>query len=99
MIASPQPQAMTAEEYLEWESQQAFRHEYCNGKVIAMAGGTKNHDKLAFSLRRALSDRVEQQGYDIAVPEEARYDFSQYSTSHHHESLLFGFASKDCHGL
>lgn len=66
MIASAKPQRMTAEEYLAWEARQEIRHEYCNGEVFAMAGGTKNHDKLAFNLRKALDDSVEAQGCDMS---------------------------------
>lgn len=65
MVAAFESQKMTVEEYLAWESQQELRYEYCDGQVIAMAGGTKTHDKLAFNLRRALSDRVEAQGCDM----------------------------------
>jgi Uma2 family endonuclease len=65
MVAAFEPPKMTAEEYLLWESQQELRYEYCDGQVIAMAGGTKNHDKLAFNLRRALSNQVEAQGCDM----------------------------------
>ena len=65
MIATPQPQQMTAEDYLAWEARQELRYEYCNGDVFAMAGGTKTHDKLAFNLRRSLSDEVEAQGCDM----------------------------------
>lgn len=66
MIASPQPQKMTAPEYLEWEPRQALRYEYCDGEVLAMSGGTKGHDELAFNLRRALIDRVEEQGCNMS---------------------------------
>ncbi|MEM9087592.1 MAG: Uma2 family endonuclease [Cyanobacteria bacterium P01_F01_bin.53] len=66
MIASPQSQRMTPEEYLAWETHQEIRHEYCNGEVFAMAGGTKNHDKLAFNLRRALVDSIEAQDCDMS---------------------------------
>lgn len=66
MIASPKPLKMTAEEYLEWESRQEDRHEYCYGEVFAMAGGTKNHDKIAFNLRKALDDSVEAKGCDMS---------------------------------
>ncbi len=62
MIAIPQPRYMTADNYLKWESQQEIRHEYCNGEVSAMAGGTKNHDELAFNVRRLLIDKVESDG-------------------------------------
>lgn len=65
MIASPKRQQMTAEEYLEWESCQELRYEYCDGEVFAMSGGTKDHDKIAFNLRRALSDRVNEQNCDM----------------------------------
>ncbi|MEL7142774.1 MAG: Uma2 family endonuclease [Cyanobacteria bacterium J06573_11] len=65
MIASPQPRYMTAAEYLEWETHQELRHEYCDGEVLAMAGGTKDHDKLAFNLRRMLADRVDERGCDM----------------------------------
>ena len=53
---------MTADEYLEWESHQEIRHEYCNGEVFAMSGGTKDHDELPFNLRRQLIDQVERDG-------------------------------------
>lgn len=59
MIAIPQPHYMAADDYLEWESHQETRHEYCGGEVFAMAGGTKNHDELAFNMRRLLIDTVE----------------------------------------
>ena len=72
MIASPQRQQMTAEEYLEWESLQELRYEYCDGEVLAMSGGTKGHDRIAFNLRRALSDGVDERqcemsGSDVKV--------------------------------
>ena len=66
MIASPKQVRMTAEEYLAWEARQEVRHEYCDGEVFAMAGGTKGHDEIAFNLRRSLIDRVEQQDYNMS---------------------------------
>ena len=66
MIASPKQVGMTAEEYLAWEARQNIRHEYCDGKVFAMAGATKGHDKIAFNLRKALDDSVEAQNCDMS---------------------------------
>ena len=66
MIASPQPRHMTAKEYLEWESHQEIRYEYCNGEAFAMAGGTKNHDELAFNIRRLLIGKVESDGCQMS---------------------------------
>lgn len=53
---------MTYEEYFVWESTQEVRHEYCHGEVIAMAGGTRNHNRVSLnffkSLDNALADRL-----------------------------------------
>jgi len=40
MIASPNSQPLTPQEYLEWEEQQPIKYEYINGEVFAMTGGT-----------------------------------------------------------
>lgn len=34
---------MSPEEYLAWETEQDIKHEYENGKIIAMTGGTIPH--------------------------------------------------------
>ncbi len=44
------PHFLSPEEYLDIESQSPFRHEYRQGLVCAMAGGTDNHDRLALNL-------------------------------------------------
>jgi len=44
------PHYLSPEEYLDIESQSPFRHEYRQGLVYAMAGGTDNHDRLALNL-------------------------------------------------
>ncbi len=54
MVATPQqPQKMTVEEYLEWESYQDIRYEYVNGEVFAMTGGIPHND-IALNLYTAL---------------------------------------------
>lgn len=67
MIASPQSQKMTAQEYLEWETRQELRHEYCDGQVFAMTGGTKGHNRAALNLYGALVDCVDAEGCEINV--------------------------------
>ena len=55
MVVSPQqPLKMAIAEYLEWESQQEVRHEYVNGAVFAMTGGTISHNDIALNLYTAL---------------------------------------------
>jgi Uma2 family endonuclease len=36
----------TPEEYFAWEEQQLERHEYIDGEVYAMSGGTQNHSDI-----------------------------------------------------
>jgi Uma2 family endonuclease len=38
---------LTPEEYFAWEEQQLERHEYIDGEVYAMSGGTINHGDIA----------------------------------------------------
>jgi len=41
---------LTPEEYFVWEEKQLFRHEYLNGEVYAMSGGTQNHGRIASNI-------------------------------------------------
>jgi Uma2 family endonuclease len=43
------------EEFLHWENRQRDRFELHHGFVVAFAGGTVDHDTIAFNLRVALS--------------------------------------------
>jgi Uma2 family endonuclease len=38
---------LTPEEYFAWEEQQLEKHEYINGQVYAMIGGSVNHSRIA----------------------------------------------------
>ncbi|MEB3232971.1 MAG: Uma2 family endonuclease [Leptolyngbyaceae bacterium] len=67
MFGAPQPLSMTAQDYLEWESHQALRYEYCEGQVLAMTGGTKGHNRLALNLYSILVERVDAEGCEINV--------------------------------
>ena len=63
MITIPQqPEKMTIEEYLEWESQQDVRYEYVNGEVFAMTGGTIPHNDIALNLYRSLYPHLRSRG-------------------------------------
>jgi Uma2 family endonuclease len=61
MVAIPDRILMTAEEYLAWEPTQEGRHEYWDGEVVAMSGGTRNHNRVSGNffnlLDTALADR------------------------------------------
>ncbi|MGB3296696.1 MAG: Uma2 family endonuclease [Phormidesmis sp.] len=44
---SPQ---LTPEEYFAWEEKQLEKHEYINGEVYAMIGGSVNHSRISIRL-------------------------------------------------
>jgi Uma2 family endonuclease len=50
---------LTPDEYLEWEAKQEFRHEYVDGEVYAMAGGTLNHSQIAANFTTLLGIHLE----------------------------------------
>lgn len=58
MIANPRSTQMTVEQYFEWEAQQDIRHEYAEGEVFAMTGGTIPHNDIALNFYRAMYPHV-----------------------------------------
>ncbi|MEQ8752121.1 MAG: Uma2 family endonuclease [Coleofasciculus sp. G1-WW12-02] len=65
MIAQPQPQLMTPQEYLEWEEQQPIKYDYINGEVFAMTGGTLPHNSIAVNLTSALKNHLRGKGCKV----------------------------------
>jgi Uma2 family endonuclease len=55
----------TPEEYLELENQSEIKHEYLDGEIIEMTGGTTNHNKLALKIAAKLLASLEDKGYEI----------------------------------
>jgi Uma2 family endonuclease len=51
MVASrEQLSKLTPEEYFAWEEQQEVKHEYFDGEVYAMSGGTQNHGRISIRV-------------------------------------------------
>ena len=57
----------TPEEYLELENQSESKHEYLNGQIIAMTGGTTNHNKLAGQIYAFLLFNLGNKGYEVYI--------------------------------
>lgn len=49
-MANPQPQRMTASEYLAFEREADDRHEYVDGTAIQMAGSSLEHSEIATAI-------------------------------------------------
>lgn len=52
----------TPEEYFKWEDQQLERHEYIDGEVYAMSGGTINHGEIASNFGALLKSHMRGRG-------------------------------------
>jgi Uma2 family endonuclease len=52
----------TPEEYFAWEEQQLERHEYMDGEVYAMTGGTINHGDIALNIGVLLKTHMRGRG-------------------------------------
>ncbi len=65
MIVETQKTYYTPEEYLELEKNAEYKHEYRDGEIIPMTGGTTNHNKIAgnFYFHFKLAKREE--NYEI----------------------------------
>jgi Uma2 family endonuclease len=63
MIAIPDNSPrFTPEEYFAWEEQQLERHEYIDGEVYAMSGGTINHGDIAGNFLSLLKIHMRGRG-------------------------------------
>jgi Uma2 family endonuclease len=68
MIANREDyQKMTVEEYLEWEAKQELRHEYIDGEILAMTGGTLPHNDIALNFYRDLYPHLRLRGCRVNV--------------------------------
>ncbi|MBW4658498.1 MAG: Uma2 family endonuclease [Drouetiella hepatica Uher 2000/2452] len=67
MLASTDRLFMSADEYLAWEEQQAFRHEYLHGEAYAMTGGTLPHNDLAVNLTTLLKSYLKGRGCKVRM--------------------------------
>ena len=59
MVARREPQYMTVEEWRELERNSSdVKHEYIDGRVYALAGGTLSHGRLSTNTLRAIEDAL-----------------------------------------
>ena len=52
----------TPEEYFDWEEHQLERHEYIDGEIYAMTGGTINHSDIAMNFGTILKNNLRGSG-------------------------------------
>lgn len=52
----------TPQGYFAWEEQQEIKHEYFDGEVFAMSGGTLNHSQIAGNFHSLLDNHLADSG-------------------------------------
>jgi len=65
MIAQVETKTYQAEEYLELEINSEERHEFINGEIVLMAGGTPNHSEITSILNSVLRVSLKGKPYSI----------------------------------
>lgn len=63
MIAQVETKTYTAQQYLELEVNSLDRHEFINGEIILMAGGSPDHNEIALNLGGALKQALKGKPY------------------------------------
>ncbi len=67
MVTQTQTQYYTPAEYLALEEKADCKHEYRDGKIIAMTGGTTNHNKIAGNFYSYLRFTLKGQNYETYI--------------------------------
>ena len=65
MVTTADTKIYTPEEYLALEVESEVRHEYLNGEIREMAGGTTNHNEIITNLCVALKPRLRKENYRL----------------------------------
>ena len=56
---------LSIDEFLEWESQQPFRNELINNRVIEMTGASRSHNRINLNLAFSLEDKLHSKGCEV----------------------------------
>lgn len=94
-MAQSDPQTrMSVEEYLAFERNSELRHEYIDGSVYALAGGTLNHSTICLNLGRIIGNallnkhcRAFTSDAQVLLPPGSRYVYPDLSISCHDQDL------------
>jgi len=87
MIATPERQYMSPQDYLEWEERQDIKYEYVNGEVFAMTGGTIPHNDIAVNLTTALKNHLRGKGCKVSMAD-AKLGISENGPFHYPDVMV-----------
>lgn len=67
MILQTENKYYTPEEYLTLEEKATDKHEYRDGEIVVMPGGTTNHNQIALNFCRKFPLTIQEQDYYIYI--------------------------------
>lgn len=70
MVATSLTKPCTSDEYLALEVQSDIRHEYRNGEIVPMTGGTPAHNRLSSALNALLWIGLRNKPYSVFVTDQ-----------------------------
>ena len=50
---------MTVAEYFDWEAGEEIKHEYIDGEIFDMTGGTRTHSRIIINLTLAIGRQLD----------------------------------------
>lgn len=59
VVLSQKPMQMTEDDYLVFERESEMKHEFLDGEVLAMSGGSRSHNRICVNLIRLLSTQLQ----------------------------------------
>ncbi|MDJ0728369.1 MAG: Uma2 family endonuclease [Crocosphaera sp.] len=69
-MQAQQQRYYTPQEYLELEMNSENRHEYINGEIVTVTGGTPNHNQICLNLSGSLNFVLRDQPYRVFVADQ-----------------------------
>ena len=69
-FTATKPKTYTAEEYLALEVESDIRHEFRNGEIVEMTGGTPDHNQISGALHALLWLALRKKPYSVFVTDQ-----------------------------
>lgn len=81
IVTQVETKTYTAEEYLEAEINSQERHEFINGEIVLMTGGTPNHNEITSILNAILRVSLKGKPYSIFASDQRLWvpQFNNYT--------------------
>ena len=81
LIKTEEEKIYTPDEYLDFEVNSDTRHEYINGEILPMTGGTPEHNEIASILNAALRMSLKGKSYSIFIADQRLWipDYNLYT--------------------